>query len=395
MNFKSNLTSFKGLTNKTNGNPFQSKPLGFNSSMPNSSNAPGNNTPASNEKSAETNNTPVNNGGSKFGFGSKFNGSGFGFGNGANTISNNIPKPSFGQFGNNNAVPNIETKPVTEEKPEISQETNTKVNANIEEVKEVKQEAMEEVLQSTEVDKETNKEEAKDSKAETKKDNKKPKAKPRKNNKNKKNDKSVDTDETTNAVEQEQDNKVTAVDDEIDVLTDYFYNIPRTNVSLDAAMGYIETMSFPDEFIKDRDEIMDKVKSIAISADMLEPAIRKQKAAIDALKDEISVKLRSARNKMEKLVSKDTEGLIDKVKTMNFVGKNDAIRKRNAVCAVMNFNPDNAPEDVVINLYDVYFTLKEIYSFYKDVQDRLNEKSMDLGIIYGTLKTELEKDKRK
>ena len=295
MNFKSNLTSFKGLTNKTNGNPFQSKPLGFNSSMPNSSNAPGNNTPASNEKSAETNNTPVNNGGSKFGFGSKFNGSGFGFGNGANTISNNIPKPSFGQFGNNNAVPNIETKPATEEKPEISQETNTKINANIEEVKEVKevkQEAMEEVLQSTEVDKETNKEEAKDSKAETKKDNKKPKAKPRKNNKNKKNDKSVDTDETTNAVEQEQDNKVTAVDDEIDVLTDYFYNIPRTNVSLDAAMGYIETMSFPDEFIKDmrasyehkfakKPEVIDgNMKALSMTRDALAPALEGKKKLI-------------------------------------------------------------------------------------------------------------------
>lgn len=180
-----------------------------------------------------------------------------------------------------------------------------------------------------------------------------------------------------------------------DELVTFFYNIPSSNVSFEEATKYLKgTMELPETFLEDKEKIESKYANIAIKENMDELEIRKMSAAIDELKDIIRANRLKTEICMKNLVGdKESEGLISRIKTLNYIGSNDAIRKRNAVMAVMNYNPPQ-DQDVVINLYEYCSIMREMAVFYTDIEKKLIEKSYNLNMVYNVLKMENDKNKK-
>lgn len=223
----------------------------------------------------------------------------------------------------------------------------------------------------------------------------------RKNKKSKEKEAKVENTSSTvtNSADTNSDNTssttITNTEPITDELITFFYNIPSSNVSFEEATKYLKgTMELPETFLEDKEKIESKYANIAIKENMDELEIRKMSAAIDELKDIIRANRLKTEICMKNLVGdKESEGLISRIKTLNYIGSNDAIRKRNAVMAVMNYNPPQ-DQNVVINLYEYCSIMREMAVFYADIEKKLIEKSYNLNMVYNVLKMENDKSKK-
>lgn len=264
------------------------------------------------------------------------------------------------------------------------------------------------IMSEKEITKESSKEELPIQESENKSDekstDKNTKEKPKNKNgkggrgRGKSKDKKEDTSstDTNNITNNDNSSNTKAESDELtDEVVNYFYNIPSSNVSFEEATKYLKgAMELPETFLEDKEKVENKYANIAIKENMDEQEIRKMSAAIDELKDTIRANRLQSDICMKRLVGdKESEGLISRIKTLNYIGSNDAARKKNAVIAVMNYNPPQNP-NVIINLYEYLSIVREMALFYADIEKKLIEKSYSLNMVYNVLKMENDKNKK-
>lgn len=144
--------------------------------------------------------------------------------------------------------------------------------------------------------------------------------------------------------------------------------------------------SFEDEeWIKYKNELIEECDSIEILSDMQEGALKKVVSNLARLRDRVWVTYMDTKVKFEQLSNKDTEGLIERVKFSNYEGANDSSRKANAVQAVMCYS---TPEGEVINLYEIYDTMKSRFYFLKGMMDTIGYKTNLCITVLGAIKSE-------
>lgn len=159
-------------------------------------------------------------------------------------------------------------------------------------------------------------------------------------------------------------------------------DIPRNEIEYEEIISNVLVISAGESWEENTAEVLSKLKSIVIEADMNPATLRQAQADLVQLKDAILPEYIKAKSVLDAAETK-----LDLVKTLNAgVGSTADERKANAIRACMAYSENG----YTINLFELVDIAKGQVIFYKDVIDQLEFKRGALITMNGALK--LDKD---
>lgn len=158
-----------------------------------------------------------------------------------------------------------------------------------------------------------------------------------------------------------------------------------TEISYEEAIANISSPFINEEFEALKQEIVNEMNSIEISADMNSITAKEVNSKLASLYQKIWFENQAAKALYDQLNQKDN-GLIDRTRSLFIDGQNDAQRKKSGIEACIKFT--SSISDDAINLYEMLDSAREQHYFFKAAMDHLDFKKNIMISMNAALKIE-------
>lgn len=161
----------------------------------------------------------------------------------------------------------------------------------------------------------------------------------------------------------------------------------NSTISFNEASKAFDSFGDEDEWVQFYNDILKTNADIKITTDINTAALIGGVCQLSNLRDRIWQPMNYYKNELDSLSSKEPEGFLERAKrmTVNPSATNDALRKKSATYACMNYKLKNGN---IINLYDYIDKVRERYNFLKSVMDNIEFKKGCLVLATSALKME-------